>query len=47
MTIAALLDTYSLEEIFELNDLTTEEVLSYLVDQKFVYLPEIQPLEFE
>lgn len=41
-----MLETYSLEEILELNDLTPEEALEYLVTQGFVELPEIQPLDF-
>lgn len=46
MNSAAVLEVYSLEEILELNDLTTEDVLDYLVTQGFVRLPEIQPLDF-
>jgi len=44
---AAILETYSLSELFELNDLTEEEVLDHLVTQGFLHLPEITPLEFE
>jgi len=44
---AAILETYSLEEIFELNDTTEEEVLDFLVTQGFLKLPEVTPLEFE
>lgn len=47
MTAAAILETYTLSEIFELNDLTEEEVLEYLVSQRVITLPEIKPLEFE
>lgn len=46
-SLTAILDTYSLEEILELNDWTVEEALEYLVIQKMITLPEIQPLEFE
>jgi hypothetical protein len=44
---AAILETYSLEDILELNDVTSEECLEYLVEQKYVTLPTIQPLDFE
>lgn len=47
MNYAAILDTYSLDEIIELNDLTTEEALEYLVVQGIIKLPEVQPLEFD
>lgn len=38
------LDTYSLEEILELNDLTAEDCLEFLVEEGFVELPEVKPL---
>lgn len=47
MTIPILLETYTLSEIIELNDLTDEEVLEYLVVHKIVKLPDIKPLEFD
>lgn len=47
MTYATILETYSLEEILELNDLTPEECLEYLVEEGYVDLPEIQPLDFD
>lgn len=47
MTYATVLDAYSLEEIFELNDFTPEEILEFLVDLGKITLPEIQPLEFD
>lgn len=46
MSIATILETYTLSEILELNDLTEEEVLEYLVAHKIIDLPEIQPLDF-
>ena len=46
MSYSAILDAYSLEEILELNDLTTEDCLEFLVEEGFVSLPEIKPLEF-
>lgn len=47
MTYAAVLDVYSLEEILELNDLTTEDCLEYLVEEGYVKLPSVKPLDFE
>lgn len=47
MTIPILLETYTLSEIIELNDLTDEEVLEYLVGHKIIKLPDIKPLEFD
>jgi len=43
---SAILDTYSLSEILELNDITEEEALDFLVTQGFLELPEIKPLDF-
>lgn len=42
--IANILETYTLSEIFEYNDLTEEEVLEYLVYQGIIKLPEVRPL---
>lgn len=47
MTLATLLETYTLEDILELNDITEEEALDFLVTQGFLVLPEVQPLEFD
>ena len=47
MNYAAILDVYSLEEILELNDLTTEDALEFMVEEEFVKLPSITPLEFD
>lgn len=47
MSYAAILSTYSLEEILELNDLTAEDCLEFLVEEGYVELPEVQPLEFD
>jgi hypothetical protein len=47
MSYSVILDTYSLEEIFELNSVTEEEALEFLVTQGFLDLPELKPLEFE
>lgn len=44
MNYSAILQTYTLSEIIELNDTTEEDVLEYLVEQRILELPEIQPL---
>lgn len=46
MTIATLLEAYTLSEILEINDVTEEEALEYLVKHGIVKLPELIPLEF-
>jgi hypothetical protein len=47
VSYAAVLDVYDLEEILELNDITNEEALDFLVTQGFIELPRIKPLDFE
>ena len=47
MSLSTILETYSLEDILELNDVTEEETLDFLVTQGFLELPEIKPLDFE
>lgn len=42
-----ILDAYTLEDLLELNDKTTEDCLEFLVEEAFITLPDIQPLEFE
>lgn len=42
-----ILQTYTLPELIELNDLSEEDVLEVLVEAGVVTLPEILPLEFE
>lgn len=44
MNYSAVLDTYELSDLIELNDLTQEEVLEYLVDHHVIKLPEIMPV---
>lgn len=46
LSYSAILETYSLEEILEMNDITNEDLLEFLVIHKYVILPEIQPIEF-
>ena len=38
------LATYTLEDIFELNGVTSEDVLLFLVEQNFLELPNPRPL---
>ena len=45
--IENILETYELTEIFERNDLTEADVLLFLVEQKFIQLPNPEPLDFD
>lgn len=45
MDYQLILDTYNLEEILELNDVTQEEALSFLVDQGFLFIPNPKPVD--
>lgn len=47
MTYATVLEVYTLSEILELNDKTDEDCLEYLVEEGYVKLPSVTPLEFE
>jgi len=40
-----MLDTYSLEEILELNDLTEVDLLHFAVNEEFIELPEPEPVD--
>jgi len=40
----SILQVYDLVDILELNNLTLEDALCFLVDQEFIELPEIKPL---
>jgi len=44
---STILDVYSLEEILELNDVTPEEALIFLIEEKFIKLPSIRPLNLD
>lgn len=44
---STILDCYSIEDLLELNDKTTEECLEYLVDLGYISLPTIKPLDFD
>lgn len=45
MNYEYLLDTYSMEEILELNERTEEEALEFMVEQGFLSLPSILPVD--
>lgn len=47
MSVSAILEAYTLSEILEINDLTEEEALEYLVVHGKIKLPELRPLEFD
>ena len=40
-----ILDTYSFEEILELNDLTEVDVLGFLIEEEFIELPKPKPTD--
>ena len=43
--VSKYLETYSLEDIIQLNDLTEEEVLLFLVEQEIIKLPDPHPVD--
>ena len=45
--IENILETYDLEEIFELNDLTEADVLYFLVTEQFIHLPDPLPVDYD
>ena len=47
LNYSAILDVYSISDILELNDLTEEDLLIYLVENDYVTLPAIRPIDFE
>lgn len=46
-TYEKVLETYDLVDIFDMNELTEAEVLMFLVEQEFVSLPEVLPVDLE
>jgi len=44
---SSILNTYTLEELLELNDLTVEDALDYLLEHKFLVLPEYLPVDLD
>ena len=47
ITIESLLDTYTVEEILELSDVSPVEALTYLVENDELDLPEVRPITWE
>lgn len=47
MNYAAILETYTLQELIELNDIDEEDILRILIEADVLDLPEITPLEFD
>lgn len=45
--IEKYLETYSLDEILELNEMTESEVLEFLVNEEFVFLPNPSPVDLD
>ena len=43
----AVLEVYSLDDLLELNDITEEEALQFLVEAKVLTLPSVKALEFD
>ena len=44
--LESVLETYSLEEILELNDLTQADALEFMVDEEFIsQLPDPEPVD--
>jgi hypothetical protein len=44
--LVTLLDTYTFSEILELNDLTEEETLDFLIEQGYLQIP-IKPVDYD
>lgn len=47
MNYDLVLSAYSISELLELNDKTDSECLEYLVETKFIELPEVLPITFD
>lgn len=45
MDLSKVLETYSLQEIIEQNDLLEEEVLEFLIEEEFLKLPSLLPVD--
>jgi hypothetical protein len=43
--VEKLLQTYTLEEILEINEITEEEVLYFLLKMKFLKVPNPEPID--
>lgn len=47
MDYQLILDTYTLEEILEWNDVTNDEALGFMVDKGFIKLPNPRPISYD
>lgn len=47
LDIEKFLETYTLEEILELNELTEADALYFMVKEEFIQLPSIKPVDLE
>lgn len=48
MTVySTILDCYSLADIIEYNDKTEEETLQFLIEDGYLVLPDIRPMDFD
>jgi len=45
--IGKVLQTYSLDDILELNELTEEDILLFLVEEDFLKLPNPRPVDLD
>lgn len=46
-TAERYLATYSLEEILELNELTEADALFFMVEEEFLKLPSVKPVDLD
>lgn len=44
--IEKILQTYTFQEVLEINELTEEDVLLFLVEEEFLELPEPKPIDY-
>lgn len=47
MSYATILEAYTIAELLELNDKTEEDCLEFLVEERFIILPEVLPLQYD
>jgi hypothetical protein len=47
MELEHLLEVYSFQDILELNDRSEADALEFLVNQDFLILPQVKPLDFD
>lgn len=45
MNYATILQAYTISDLLELNDKTEEDCLEFLVEEGFILLPEVLPIE--